>query len=79
MKTFRASNKKKKMSEHKQSPGKGNRTNHVNAGRKKKDDPRNNNVNIRLNDSEKEKFNTACQRSGMSQSNFIMSFVNQII
>ena len=48
------------MSEHKQSPGKGNRTNHVNAGRKKIADPRDNNINIRLSDSERELFRLAC-------------------
>ena len=50
---------------------------HGNCGRKKKEDPRNKNINIRMNASEKIRFDNACKVSGLSQADYLMSLVDK--
>jgi len=49
---------------------------HGNQGRKPKEDPRTNNVNIRLNDAEKEDFDEVCILLDMSQANTLNYLVD---
>lgn len=49
---------------------------HGNQGRKPKDDPRVNPVNIRLNSEEKAKFDAVLEAAGMSQADFVMHLIN---
>jgi uncharacterized protein (DUF1778 family) len=46
-------------------------------GRKPKQDPRIHNINIRVNKKEKAEFNKACEVSGKSQADFILSLIRE--
>jgi uncharacterized protein (DUF1778 family) len=46
-------------------------------GRKPKENPRILNINIRVNRQEKEEFSKACEKSGKSQADFILSLIRE--
>ena len=54
---------------------------HGKQGRKKKEDPRNININIRLNESEKLCYDYICKRLGLSQADtlvFLSNLYNEV-